>query len=815
VELSLAGTVFDAQGQPVGQATVELYEGRYDPVAWMRFRLAGSAITDMMGKYAIISRVGTLPLAQCVVIARKDGLAMDWNGAALDAPRQIEMPFQLGPQGRLAGVVVDEKDQPLAGVTLRPLIQARFGPAAKQLVGLPALDFLAQRTDAEGHFEFTGLPATASAEFLLEGPGRARMTTLPSSPEDQHQAYKAGTSDVRIVSLPAASVSGRIVDEQGQGIGGLTLAGAPASMAGPLEMVWTLTGADGRYRLEGLRPVAYSIGLTGPATGMGEWAVKTGDLKPETGQAVENFDFTATKGGVLEVVIRRGETPAPKVYFRLAGVGVVAPLLAMTDEEGRYLLRAAPGMWKVLGVLLPDYVPIEQPPAVSVEANSTIQSVVILERRPQIAGTVLDDHGKPVGGAVVQLLHLPAQVGTDPNGHFEFDFVASRLDEQYKDQRAVYVRADDLVAARILKDSDRAPLELKLSPGLMAQGRVMDPNGAPVHGAPIDVMAFGQQWNHPMGTLATTDAQGRYSIAHLAAGLRYRLAPIAPGFGQMPAGITTSSEQTGTVDVAPIVLPPANLTISGTVVDVDGAGVPKADVAVYGQYIVPERKSQADEQGHFTVDGLTAGPLIVSASAQINGQTWHGRSEAAGGQKDVEVTLQNPSGLNRPKPNPQIGKPLGDLSVFSPLPAPGAMEGKRVLVCFWSLLHSGAVDALRDLSKRSEELRTQGIVIVTVLTSDERRMVVDRWLSQNGISLPLGRLPADPRQSRALLRQWNVGDMPWLLLTDENHIVRAESNDLDTLLGTPKKPASMPAGFGSGPEFPGRPQTAPTSMPNR
>lgn len=807
VEVSLSGTVFDVQGQPVSGAMVELYEGRFDPVAWMRYRLAGSALTDMMGKYTIISRVGTVPMTQCLVVARKDGLAMDWNGSALDGPRQIEMPFQLGPQGQISGVVVDEKDQPLAGVIVRPLIQAPFGPMTKQLLGLEALDFLARKTDAQGRFEYTGLPAGGSMEFLLEGPGRARMTTLPSSAEDKHAPYKVGTTDVKLVLPGGAVVAGRVADEEGKGVAGVMIAASPATMGGPLEMVSTVSGADGRYRLEGLRELDYGIGVIPPLTGTAEWAVKTANIKPQLAAPVENFDLAASKGGTMEIVIRRGEVPASKVYFRLGGAGAVVPVLAMTDEQGRYLLRAAPGPWRVLGVMLGDYKPVETPELIEVKAGETFQSVVVLERRPQIAGEVLDERGKGVAGATVELLHLPVQVQTDPNGHFEFDFGASALDEQYKDQRAVFVRVGDQVAARILKDADREPVMLKLSPGVTAQGRVTDPNGAPVAGAKIDVMAFGQQWNRPLGKLATTDAEGRFSIAHLAPGVRYRLAPIVDGFGQMPAGFSSTAEQTGVIDVPPIVLPPANLSISGTVVDADGAGVPRAAVTVYGQYIVPERKGQADEQGRFTVDGLTAGPLIVAASAEMGTETVHGRSEAVGGQKDVEVVLQSPSG-GRPKPNPQIGKPLGDLSVFGAKPEPGAIEGKRVLVCFWSLLHSGAVDTLRDINERIEELRGKNIVVVTILTSNERPVVADRWLGQNGINLPVGRLPSeDPRQMRTLLRQWNVTDVPWLLLTDEKHVVTSESNSLDGVLGIKRAPATMPA------TMPGGPATRPEMMP--
>ena len=62
------------------------------------------------------------------------------------------------------------------------------------------------------------------------------------------------------------------------------------------------------------------------------------------------------------------------------------------------------------------------------------------------------------------------------------------------------------------------------------------------------------------------------------------------------------------------------------------------------------------------------------------------------------------------------------------------------------------------------------------------RAAVDEWLDENNISFPVGIFEDNQEEIRQI---WDVRSMPWLILTDGRHIVRAEgfaSADLDEKL---------------------------------
>ena len=59
---------------------------------------------------------------------------------------------------------------------------------------------------------------------------------------------------------------------------------------------------------------------------------------------------------------------------------------------------------------------------------------------------------------------------------------------------------------------------------------------------------------------------------------------------------------------------------------------------------------------------------------------------------------------------------------------------------------------------------------------------VNAWMQENDIEIPTGRIQERLEQ---VLRAWRVQELPWLVLTDTKHAVRAEGfavNELDDKL---------------------------------
>jgi hypothetical protein len=51
-------------------------------------------------------------------------------------------------------------------------------------------------------------------------------------------------------------------------------------------------------------------------------------------------------------------------------------------------------------------------------------------------------------------------------------------------------------------------------------------------------------------------------------------------------------------------------------------------------------------------------------------------------------------------------------------------------------------------------------------------------IKENGVTFPVGVIEGDSEKSRF---NWGVKSLPWLILTDKNHIVQAEGFALDEL----------------------------------
>ena len=80
--------------------------------------------------------------------------------------------------------------------------------------------------------------------------------------------------------------------------------------------------------------------------------------------------------------------------------------------------------------------------------------------------------------------------------------------------------------------------------------------------------------------------------------------------------------------------------------------------------------------------------------------------------------------------------------------------------------------------KIRKELKAKDIIVVAVHTSRIERAKLDEWIQENSISLPIGMIQSDQEQTRF---NWGIRSLPWLILTDKEHIVRAEGFALTEL----------------------------------
>lgn len=96
------------------------------------------------------------------------------------------------------------------------------------------------------------------------------------------------------------------------------------------------------------------------------------------------------------------------------------------------------------------------------------------------------------------------------------------------------------------------------------------------------------------------------------------------------------------------------------------------------------------------------------------------------------------------------------------------IKGKPLLVCFWDMDQRPSRQCIRVLEKQRQTWQDKNVVVLTVHAGTKRGKQVKDWLTKNGPSLTVGMIQGDPYDT---LLAWGARGSPWLVLTDEKHII--------------------------------------------
>ncbi|MGB2821786.1 MAG: carboxypeptidase regulatory-like domain-containing protein [Phycisphaerae bacterium] len=411
-----------------------------------------------------------------------------------------------------------------------------------------------------------------------------------------------------------------------------------------------------------------------------------------------------------------------------------------------------------------------------------------------VRGVVCDEAGKPVAGARVSLMPGagPEEIRTDAEGKFEapdYGLFADRSDVPY----VLLVRHEKRSLAAAVDVGDRSKaLRVTVVPAVTVKGRVTDPEDKPVQKALIYLHLMTGRWGHGLNRGTAVDANGCYEVPAVPVGREYSVRASADGYGEDRAKLEVPSGSSGVVTASTIMLRRADRSLSGLVVDQKGKPVADALINVLGKGQRP-RVAHTDKDGKFSVDGVIDAAVRVTAYAKD--RSAYGRAEARGGDKDVKIVLRDRGVFSSIMVVPQeppslVGKPLGKLDEMGLKPPLAGAEGKRVLVCFWDMEQRPSRHCLRPLAARSDELAGKGVVIACVHASAVDRTQVTAWLEENKVAVPAGMVPdeKDKTPQERARHRWGVRALPWLILTDEKHTVRAEGfalRELDHRLKSP------------------------------
>jgi len=269
-----------------------------------------------------------------------------------------------------------------------------------------------------------------------------------------------------------------------------------------------------------------------------------------------------------------------------------------------------------------------------------------------------------------------------------------------------------------------------------------------------------------------TNEEGKFEIRAVPADNKYNLYTSAEGYGENRGEeIDTDDAVDNRLDVGTITLAVANLSVSGVVVDDEDKPVAGARLSCYGDD-QPSRSTQTDTDGKFILENVCAGKMRISANKSGTPRL-NGYIETEGGATDVKVVISERPSSTRyvPKRPPSlVGRPLPELKDLKIDLPPADVSDKMLLVCFWDMEQRPSRYCIRQLAKQANQLKQKGVTVVAVHASKVDENTLNEWAKENNIPLPIGMVQGDVEKSRFT---WGVRSLPWLILTDQKHVVRA------------------------------------------
>ena len=100
------------------------------------------------------------------------------------------------------------------------------------------------------------------------------------------------------------------------------------------------------------------------------------------------------------------------------------------------------------------------------------------------------------------------------------------------------------------------------------------------------------------------------------------------------------------------------------------------------------------------------------------------------------------------------------------------------MVCFWDIDQRPSRQCLRELEKQRQTLQDKNIVVLAVHSDTKPEKEVKQWLNQQNLTLAIGTIEGDPYDT---LWAWGAKGIPWLVLTDEKHMITKAGFNLDVL----------------------------------
>jgi len=651
---TISGTVTNGSGSGISGLTVQVYE--YPPEDDDELT---SVLTNSSGIYTIPD----LPAGQYMVAAFPGLTSLPYiNEIYNDTMFYLEatpvtvttsgttsgIDFQLAASGMITGTVTNAATgDPIVGIwVLADNYDDEEGMFSDAL------------TDAQGVYRMTGLPpGDYRLETDCEDTGLNYSQLFYNNKTSWNLADRVTltgtqtTSGINFVLSPGGTVSGTVLDDQGQPIEGIAI--QASAYVGEGWFGEAETQADGTYTLVGLASGTYKIRACPSCWDEvlpyadeyyddADWK----DASPVTvvvGETTPGIDFVLAGGTSISGFVF-GWDAGLNDYVPVAGAELSAENLttgswsgwAQTEADGSYTMNGlTAGSYRVRAsadTYSQEFYPnsIDWGGAVAVEVTVDEPATAInfdLDLGGQIEGTILDQDtglpvtvgvwinaqpatGEPWGSGTNQIENDGSFTITGlPSGTYKLSVNATGYDQEFYDNTNDWMMAD-LVSVAVGQTTSGINLTPKREVGGTIIGQVVLPDGTPVSNANVNGGAMeNMRWKWD-----NSEPNGFFTLTGITTG-QWRVR-VQPPFGQdyinyseTDEMIVTMPEGATEVNVGTIELPMVNIVglvklPDGNVATNSPVNIEKTDNSFFSH-------AQTDQSGHFRKGGLDAGEYRI------------------------------------------------------------------------------------------------------------------------------------------------------------------------------------------------------------
>lgn len=583
-----------------------------------------TAEADSAGKF----RVRGLPISNYAVIATTDD-SLGIGGATLtDDEPDATVDIDLRPAGFIAGRIVNESGEPVAGAEIFP-DETREDTSR---MGRTSATALSSVSGDDGSFLLAYLWA-GDWKLTVKAEGYAVLVS---------PFLSIGSEEVELVLTKGAGATGEVVAaENGEPIANIKVAISGESFRAKQTVVANDTGqfsfsalADGKYTLTLDDPTHVLTGKAPEFSIAGAQDVEGLRLVAAVGGVVTGQAFDVDSGNPLEGVRIRGRSDSDRQTRE-----------ATTDANGLYKLEGlGAGPYTIGRAWFEGYLHGErrEDRKVSIVLGKTITGIDFpMKLGLRVKGRVVDAQGKPIDNASVSSRSQMngdegESTNTKEDGTFEHRGYSPNQKITVTAQKAGYSAAP--VGPLDLGTTDLEGVEIVMGSGGSIAGVVVDKTGAPMKETTVIATPVGNPNAQPTG--AGTDSGGRFKVQGLMAGdysLSVRpmrsysdankpLTQVKVAEGQEVTGVQLVYEGAG------------GLTISGYVTDAAGKPVKNASINAHtrtgrGGY----GNAMSRDDGAYEIAGLQEGTYTVFAHHQDYS---HKELEAEAGSTNINFMLQ-------------------------------------------------------------------------------------------------------------------------------------------------------------------------------